>query len=83
VTEWSEVLIHVRRGDEFLVGDLRRQIALDLSRLGLLGGCALIATALAVGGRGLEPALALAPQHRDLVVATGLQILLKRVGDQA
>ena len=42
-----------------------------------------LAAALAVGLGGLEAALALAPQHRDLVVAAVLEVLLQRVGDQA
>src|SRR5919106_1363372 len=60
---------------ELVIGHLLRQIALDLAGLGLLGLGAVGATALAVGLGRLEPALALAPQDRDLVVAPALDVL--------
>ena len=57
-----------RRAPELIVGELRGQVGLDHLRLGLLGGGALLAAALAEGLRRLEPALALAAEHSDLVV---------------
>ena len=54
---------------QLLVGELLGQVALDDLGLALLGLGELVAAGLAVGLGGLEPALALALEHGDLVAA--------------
>ena len=52
---------------QLLVGELRRHVLLDQRRLALLAAGEVLAPGLAVGAGGLEPALALALEHRHLV----------------
>ena len=59
------------------------QVGLDQLRLEPLGRRLLGAVAAAVGLRGLEPLLALALEHRDLVAGAELGVLLQGVDDQA
>src|SRR5262249_25277891 len=68
---------------ELVVAELPRQVGLDHIALGALGARLLVAAAASVGLRGLEPLLALALQHRDLVAVAELRVLLERVRDQA
>src|SRR5262249_54575932 len=68
---------------ELVVAELLRQVGLDHIGLGALGARLLVAAAASVGLRGLEPLLALALQHRDLVAVAELRVLLERVRDQA
>src|SRR5215212_7883684 len=73
----------VDQARELLVGELRRQVALDQLRLPLLRVGATLASALAERRRGLESPLTLAPQHRQLVVPAPLRVLLEGVRDEA
>src|SRR6476646_6167505 len=63
---------------QLLVGELRRQVARDQLRLEALGARLLGTPRLLVGGGGLEPLLALALEHRDLVALAQLGVLLER-----
>ena len=68
------------RGDDLLelvVGQLGGQVGLDDHGLALLAVGELRAAAVAEGARGLEPALALAAQHRELVAVALLGRLLE------
>ena len=68
---------------QLLVGELLGQVGLDHLGLALLGLGEVVAAGVAVGLGGLEPALALALEHVDLVAAVVLLGLLQLVGDQA
>ena len=62
---------------QLLVGELGRQVGADQLRLGLLATGQILAPGLAVGPGSLEPALALAAQHGQLVVGAFLGGLLQ------
>ena len=59
------------------VGELGRQVGGDQLGLGLLAGGQVLATALTESPRRLDAALALAPQHRQLVAVALLGGLLQ------
>ena len=63
---------------QLLVGELLGQVALDQLRLEALGGGLLGPPGALVGLGRLDPLLALALQHRDLVALAELGVLLER-----